>query len=145
MKTLKQVKKENAEYAALIDAVIEQLGGWDKESPDQIENINRHGIGGGFCGFIYHSDTVKFFNDNRANILALCKDMAAQFGEGGFLELIMGFNCLSSGQYPNRKPDYTQTEIAAAIYENGDENETQIKNALSWFAAEEVCRMFEND
>ena len=61
----------------LINAVVKQLG---YDADDDINNkfntvlngdlfatcedISSHGIGGGFGGFIYYSETVKFFEDN---------------------------------------------------------------------------------
>jgi hypothetical protein len=54
MKTISQVKKQNPDYSALIHAVVSRIG---KES---IEDVINHGIDGGFRGFIYYTDTVKF-------------------------------------------------------------------------------------
>ena len=71
----------------------------------------------------------------------MAEEMAKESGED-LLSMIANFNCLSSGQYPNRKPDYTQNEIAQAIYAGRGEQVEIIKNAMAWFAAEEVCRMF---
>lgn len=137
MKTLKTVLAENKKFSKLIKAVTSKVG------IESIEDVNRHGIGGGFGGFIYYYDTLPFFKKYKKQILELAEDMAPSICEGGALELIQNFNCLSSGQYPNKKPNYTQTEIAQAIYSGKGENATQVQNAMAWFAAEEVCRMFE--
>jgi len=137
MKTKQQVIKDNQQYAKLIRAVVNNIG---KES---ISDVNNHGISSGFGGFIYYSDTVKFFNKHKKDILAMAEDVASQLGED-MLSMIQNFSCLGSGGYKNRKPDYTQTEIAEAIFAGRGESATQIKNAMSWFAAEEVCRIFED-
>ena len=136
MKSLKQVIADNSDYKTLINAVINRLG------IDNVENVNGHGISGGYPGFTWYSDTVRFFNRHKKDILRMAEDMADQLGED-MLSMIQNFNCLSSGRYPNKKPHYTQTEIAQAIFSGKGDSVQQIKNALAWFAAEEVCRMFE--
>jgi len=136
MLTKKTVLENQAEYKNLINAVIRRVG------MDSVEDINKHDISGGYGGFIYYTDTVKFFNNYKTLILRLAEEMASGLGED-MLSMIQNFDCLTSGQYPNRKPDYTQTEIAQAIFAGKGECVDQIKNALAWFAAEEVCRFFE--
>jgi hypothetical protein len=131
--------------AGLIRAVIRQMGGFEsfKESaPD----ICAHGIDGGFNGFIYHVDTVAFYGRNRAAINAMAASMASELGEGGAIELIGSFNCLSSrsqkpGSYA-RVPDYTADEVGATMYGAKARMDTQIANALAWFAAEEIARAY---
>lgn len=137
MKTKTQVLKDNPEFKTLINAVINRIG------IDSIEDVNNHGIDGGFSGFIYYTDTVNFYNRHKKDILKMAENMASELGED-LLSMIQSFNCLSSGQSPNRKPDYTQTEIAQALFSGKGEQVDIIKNAMAWFAAEEVCRMFEN-
>lgn len=138
MKTKKEVLTENPQYKRLINAVISNIG------MDAVEDVNRHGISGGFGGFIYYNDTCKFFKTYKKDILKMAEEMSQQLGESDMLGMIQNFNCLSSGDYRNRKPNYTQTEIAQAIFSGRGERVTQIQNAMAWFAAEEVCRMFDN-
>lgn len=141
MKNLKTVVNERPEYEKLIRAVVRNIG------IDSVEDVNNHGIDGGFNGFIYTRDTVQFFRRHRADILALAKDSAEQLGED-VLSMIASFGCLSDSGRHGGKPQYSPTEIAAAIYgrpqslEDGESD--MILNALAWFAAEEVCRMFED-
>jgi len=132
MKMIKTVLSEHIEYSTLIRAVVCNVG---KES---ISDINSHGIDGGFGGFIYYTDTVKFFKAHKKAILSLLKALSEDVGEG-LLELVAGFNCLSSAG----KPIYTVDEIAEAIYTGRGDYAHIIQNALAWFAAEEVCRWFE--
>jgi hypothetical protein len=75
----------------LVNAVIRQLGGRDD---DQLKDIVNHGINGGFTGFIYYVDTVKFFKANRAEIVELVEEYAEEFGESA-LDTVARFNCLS--------------------------------------------------
>lgn len=137
MKSKKQVIKENPAYAVLINAVINRIG------IDSVEDVNGHGIDGGFHGFIYTRDTVAFFKAHKKDILKMAEDMANNLGED-MLSMVGSFGCLSSGTYPNRKPDYTPTEIGEAIFSGRGECAETIQNAMAWFAAEEVCRMFED-
>ena len=123
----------------LVDAVINQMGGKSafKESAQDVAN---HGIDGGFHGFIYYTDTVAFAQANKALIMALADQQADEYGAEGSLAMIRQFGCLKSGGHQS-DPEYTETEIAQAIYD-GSEDETQVLNALAWYAAEEVCRAY---
>jgi len=125
-------KQESHLDADLIDAVISQMGGKEafKESAPDVSN---HGIDGGFGNFIYYTDTVPFAQTNRSSILALLDDTAAEMGSSGSFELVSQFGCLNG--------DYSQSEIAEAIYGDSDDS-TQVLNALAWFAGEEVCRSY---
>ncbi len=119
----------------LINAVIKNLGydATDTNNADlraTLSDIVNHGISGGFGGFVYHVDTCKFYDDNKADILAMAHEMAQECGYS-VSEMIAGFNCLK---------DYTAAEVEAFLLGLDDENETTFKNALAWFAAEEVAR-----
>jgi hypothetical protein len=116
--------------AKLTKAVIRQLGG-----RDSLEDIANHGIDGGYGGFIYHYDTIKFFKANRAQIVALVAEMADEFGQSP-IQLVAGFNCLKMDA---NKPE-DEAEIARALYGRLASDDTQVPNALAWFAAEEVAR-----
>ena len=128
--TLKALCNSSDIPAPLIRAVVRQLGGWEsfqESAPD----INNHGLSGGFSGFTYYTDTVAFARKNRAAIAQLAERDADDFGQG-VLEMIQGFRCLQGG--------YTQAEIAKCLYGRGDD--TQILNALAWYAGESVARAY---
>jgi len=114
---------------SLVRAVVKQMGGWEsfKESaPD----ITRHGISGGFHGFLYYSETVPFAKRNRKAILEMATQQADDFG-AGLVEMIKGFNCLKGA---------TETEIVEGLA--GVTDETQVPNGLAWYAGEEVARAY---
>ena len=120
---------------SLKTAVIEQLGLSYMEAVDlsqTMHDIANHGIDGGFTGFIYYSDTIEFAEDNKADILQLARDMADDFGLDGAYSLIASFGCLGDS--------YTADSVADAVNDPDHEDYTQVMNALSWFAAEEVAR-----
>ena len=95
------------------------------------EQITEHGMAAGFGQFIYYSDTVKFFEENKTAILDQVKELAEALGEDP-LSMVARFNCLQGF-------DLTSFDIAEAIYSDSGECETNIKNALTWFAVEEVA------
>jgi len=138
---IEMAKKDRPEYARMINAVIDNLGGEDGEIMGTIQDIVNHGIDGGFGNFIYYKDTCKFFNKHKGDILKLAETQADDFGMG-MLEMIQGFGCLTDKR--TNKPDYTLDEIAKAIYSGRGECVDQIQNAMAWYAGEEVCRMIED-
>ncbi len=132
MKSKKQVIADNPDYTKLINAVIRQLGGMES-----IKDINSNGIQGGYSGFIYYSDTVKFAKNNRSEIVKLLEDMADQLEED-VVAMVSGF-----GVFRNNPMD---AEDKKELYSflSGRVTGTVIPNLMAWFAAEEVCRMFED-
>lgn len=118
----------------LMRAVKRQLGStWKLDFQD----INNHGIDGGFSGFIYYSDTVSFFKRNKAEIVELVKEMASEFGISP-IEFVKSFNCLG-------KNDDWEAEIAECLYGRLSEDNLTVPNALAWFAGEEAAREYMND
>ena len=116
----------------LIEAVKEQIGQDDEAGYDPLQDVYNHGISGGFAGFTYYKDTSEFFAANRQTIIELVKDEAEQFGQD-VISFVAGFNCLEDDSE-------TRDEIGRAIYGQPEEDDTQVVNALAWFAAEEVAR-----
>lgn len=138
----------------LIKAVIEQLG----DDPDRflsqhslkyetlvndtdllqtLKDVSDHGASGGYGGFIYHRDTCKFARENMPLIIEQLKEDTSNYGVDVF-EMVSNFNCLNE--------NYPAFEIASVIFDQADEAsindgaDTQILNALAWYALEEVAR-----
>lgn len=141
----------------MVKGIVKRLGG-GTYAPDYFSDISNHGAAGGFSGFIYYRETVAFFNLYKKEIMAMIKNMADDLGEG-ILEMIQGFNCLTSTHAKNgwdspgnlknpdlcrRVPDYSTDEIAEAIYRGTGDGAGIIKNALAWFALEEVANSYVN-
>jgi hypothetical protein len=120
----------------LIKAVIDQLGSEGDDLKANFEDITNHGIDGGFGGFIYYSDTIEFFKKNKKEITELVFEMAEEFGQTP-IEFVRGFNCLKS-TFENAAE--AEAEISRALYGRLDKDDTQVPNALAWFAGEEVAR-----
>jgi len=113
----------------LVRAVVRQMGGWESFT-ESAPDITRHGIDGGFHGFIYYSDTIPFAKRNRRAILEMATEQADQFCQG-LVEMIKGFGCLKG---------VSESEIVEGLAGNTDK--TQVPNALAWYAGEEVARAY---
>lgn len=131
---MKPTKAENTRYPRLTRAVLRHL---DRES---LADVARHGADAGWSGFTYYSETCQFYKAHKADILSLAGEMANELGED-MISMVAGFRCLGN----NGKPDYSQTEIAEAIYSGRGECADVIRNAMSWFALEEVARELNPD
>jgi hypothetical protein len=133
MKTIKSFIEQSHINAALIRAVVRQVGGWDSFKELAID-VTNHGASGGFSGFIYYVDTLTFYRRNKAAVNEALSAMADDLG-AGVLEMVRGFNCLGE--------DFSTDEIGKAVYGSfSNQYDTQIYNALAWFALEEVARSY---
>ena len=132
--TLKTFVENSNIPARLVRAVIRQMGGWEafkQSAPD----ICRHGIDGGFNGFIYNHETEAFARRNRADIAKIARQQANDFGSGVF-EMIRGFGCFKGDKL-------TDDEIGQALYAGKQgEDSPNILNGLAWYAGEEVARAY---
>lgn len=115
-----------SQHKNLFRAVLRQ-GDFDFETLQQISN---HGIDGGFSGFIYWNETIPFYNRNKRAILALAYEMINECGIDGIGQFLAGFGCLKG---------YSASDCEQALMSNNDDTQV-IKNALTWFAAEEAAR-----
>ena len=132
MKTLAQVKKENAEYKTLINAVIKNIG------IESVQDVINHGIDGGFSGFIYYGETHAFAMKHRETIINML-EAHAQDSDQDIIEMVSGF-----GVFRNAPMDNGDKKELYKYIGLGKCEQSTITNLMAWFAAEEVCRMFEN-
>lgn len=143
--TVTECCKQNPAHAKLIRAVVKQLGGMDNDLKDTMKNILSHGIDGGYSGFIYYSDTVKFAVKNQKAIVALLEEQAGQLGED-VVEMVKNFNSFNkyiAGLRCNTmdKDDEKELYLFLAGHAGRCKGHT-VTNVLAWYACEEVCRMF---
>ncbi len=122
----KQVLANNADFKTLINGVINQLGG-----TDYVQDVNGHGMEAGFPGFTYYSDTHKFAMRYRKLIVRHLEESADQLGE-------------DFGVFRNRPMDNEDRKDLYKYLGGGRCEQSTITNLMAWYAAEEVCRMFEN-
>ena len=130
-KTIKQFCEYSSIDAGLIRAVIRQSGGW-KSFQESAPDISKHGISGGFSGWIYYTETCQFYAKNQSLIVDLIEHQANECGYHSAQDMVKGFRSL----------DATLSEIGYTLYGNKPQHDTQVANALAWFAAEEVARAF---
>ena len=131
MKTKKSVLRENSDYSVLINAVINRIG------LDSVEDVNRHGIDGGFGGFIYYEETHKFAMRYRKLIKQLLYETAESLGEN-VLTLVKYFVV-----FRNNKMDREEENDLFSYLGDGRPEQGRVTNIMAWFAAEEVCRWFD--
>ena len=132
MLTKKQVLENNEDKKILINAVIKNVG------MDNVENINNHGIDGGYSGFIYYSDTHKFAMRYRKYIVPMLEEQAEEFGED-VVKMVSGF-----GVFRSSPMDAEDKKDLYKYLGGGRCEQSNITNLMAWYAAEEVCRMFDN-
>lgn len=133
MNTLKQFAAQS-NNPQLVRAVVKQIGGWESFQ-QSAEDVANHGIDGGFCGFVYYSDTVAFATKNMDSIMESLSSDAQEFGFDSVPAFVQSFRCVGK--------DYSQDEIVQALYtRNGGDAKTTVFNALAWYAAETVCRQY---
>ena len=123
MKSKAQVLRENPDYKRLTNAVISNIG------LEFVNDVNRFGIGGGFSGFIYYTETHAFAMKHRKQIIELLEEMANSLGED-VVSMVCSFRCVK-GDKDDKKDLYRY--LGGAKVE-----QCSTTNAVAWFAAEEV-------
>lgn len=118
---------QSAIYPTLAEAVIDQMGGFESFCEDA-QSIAEHGADSGFHGFIYYSDTIGFYDKNKKRILRALQDECMDIGQT-MADCIASFNCI----------DCTSIQVESFLLGLNDEDETDLKNALSWWALERVA------
>jgi hypothetical protein len=132
MKTKVQILKDNPELKTIINAVINRIG------LGSVEDVNNHGIYGGFNGFIYFSDTHKFAMKHRKTIVDMLERMADDYGED-VVTMVSGFS-----MFRNAPMDADDKKDLYRYLGGGRCEQGTITNLMAWYAAEEVCCLFED-
>lgn len=128
------------ELTRLQKEVIKQLGyeELDKDAAEQLDAVMRcsAGAAGGFSGFIYYSETCKFYFDNKKFIIDQLQEDRDNLGESSIASMVSNFGCLK---------DVPLNEIELALMGFDTEYETTIQNALAWYALENTAYQLEED
>jgi len=83
----------------LVMLVGEQLG---SECLDDMYNIYEHGIGGGYHGFIYYTETSDFFDNNQELIVDYLTDLAQDcYGKDETMFTVFGKESLTMAHFKN--------------------------------------------
>lgn len=128
----KQVLANYPEYKTLINAVYDRVG------KDSIMDVVNHGIDGGFSGFIYYSETHQFAMRYRKLIVKLLEETAEMLGED-VVSMVSNF-----GVFRRSPMDADDKKQLYRYLGGGRCEQSAITNVMAWFAAEEVCRWFDN-
>lgn len=134
MPTIKTMINHSSINSNLIRNTIKQFGGFSRFK-DAAPDVTNHGIDGGFSGWIYYVDTIKFYSRNREAIIEMAIDQAEECGID-MLEMIQGFGVF-------RNNPISKHDIAKALYGKSNDT-TTVQNAMAWYAAEEVARLYCN-
>ncbi len=132
MKKLSEVLKEHNDSKQMINAIIHYLGG-----TESIEDIINNGADSGFSGFIYTKDCVKFWKKYKKDILKLLESVSDDLGQSA-VTTVKDFEYIKNS-------NYTENEIAKALYGKYNQEYDYIYNTMAWFALEEVARWFEDE
>lgn len=134
--TLKNFIEFTNTNGKLIKAVKHQSGyNWD-DFQDYLKNVSNSpcGAAGGFCGFIYYSETSKFWRKNRKVITEQLSELAFSLGENVH-QMVMSFGGIKDG-------GFSVDEVGRALYGNYNSDLDQIYNVFAWFALEEVASWY---
>lgn len=133
--TLKALCEQSNIPAALIRAVVRQMGGWQsftQSAPD----ICRGGIAGGFHGFICNADTEAFAKRNHDAISELASSQAQEIGYDSTFTMIRAFGCFKDDQL-------SDGDLMRALCRGlNPKDGPNILNGLAWYAGEEVSREY---
>jgi hypothetical protein len=132
MKTKAEVIRENPDLKTIINAVINKI------DLNSVEDINNHGIDGGFSGFIYYSETHSFAMRHRQTIISMLENDAADFGQD-IVEMVSGF-----AVFRNSQMDIEDKKNLYRYLGMGRCDQSTITNLMAWYAAESVCHLFDN-
>lgn len=135
MKTIKSLLATTSIPETLVRNTVRRLGGWEalKECAGDVVN---HGIDGGFSGFIYYNETVKFYANNRKAIIQLARSEAQECGVTT-VEMVAAFRCV-------RKNGYSVADVEGFMLFDDAKHEdyTVLATAMAFYAAEAVCRAY---
>ena len=115
--TLKALIDNSSMSEKLVKATVRQFGGINVVK-QVCQDLSNHGIDGGFIGFTYYTDTVKFAESNLKDIITFGRKMASELGTT-LQEMLEGFKCLNG------------CDVILALVDKDHEDRTQVMNALA--------------
>jgi len=105
-----------------------------KELSAELVNCAEHGANIGISGFIYYSETIPFFQKNRAAIATHLELTAAEMGTD-LISMVQEFGAFRNSGKP------TPTEIGKALWDKSKTYPelTDLYNVFSWYILEELA------
>jgi len=106
-----------------------------KELSAELVNCAEHGANMGISGFIYYSETIPFFQKNRAGIAISLALSAAEIGTD-LISMVQEFGVFHNKDKP------TPSEVGKALWDKSKTYPelTDLYNVFAWYALEEVSR-----
>jgi hypothetical protein len=108
-----------------------------KELSSQLVTCAKHGADGGFPGFIYYSDTIRFFKQNCKDIINNIGHTAAETGTD-IIKLVQSFGVFRYSTPP------ASGEVGKALWDSAHIHDdlTTLYNVFAWYALEEISRIW---
>ena len=105
------------------------------ELSTQFENCAEHGADIGIPGFIYYSETIPFFLENRQDIVKHMEQTAEEMGTD-IISMVQNFGVFRYSDKP------TPSEVGRALWDSGQQwnDLTTLYNVFAWYALEEISR-----
>ena len=98
----------------------------------ELENCACHGANIGIPGFIYYSETSKFFRKHRYDIVSHMEQTAAEFG-ADIISMVQNFGIFRNSEKP------ATSEVGKALWGKFcNEEFTTFYNVFAWYALEEI-------
>ena len=99
----------NGQYTQLLEAIKKHA---PRLSKGDFQDINKHGISGGFNGFIYYKDTVKLFDSNEDLITDFLGDEANDYSYKNMFDM---FNALYDGHSLDEFKNWASWYVAEVV------------------------------
>lgn len=130
-----------AQLTELQEKVINQLGydKLDNEAASTLKDVLNYGANVGFSGFIYYYDTCQFFEENENLILNTLIEERESLGYNSLTEMLKSFRCFEDVEA------YDIERFLINPNDGSNEEETTLKNGLSWYALEHVAFELEEE
>ncbi|MDR2785440.1 MAG: hypothetical protein LBB83_05960 [Treponema sp.] len=138
------VMENSAWQIDTIHHVITALGYRNNGGLESLKNLStnftdcaKHGADGGFPGFIYYSDTLSFFRQNRQDIVKNLELTAEELGQD-IISMVQGFGVFRYDTPP------TAASIGKALWGTGalKDDLTSLYNVFAWFCLEEISHVW---
>jgi hypothetical protein len=130
--TIKQFSLMSGVSDTLIRAVVRQFGTWH-DFTDSAKDISENGAMGGWNGFTYYSDTIRFARKNRHRISNMAWEQARELGMDT-LDMVLAFN-----------GSHDEDKMAAMSFISGGsykDDYQRFYNLMAWYSLEEVARAY---
>jgi hypothetical protein len=138
------VRENSTWQLSIIRNVIQALGYNTQGGTESLKELSsrlvicaKHGADGGFPGFTYYSDTIRFFKQNRKDIVNNIGHTAAET-ETDIIKLVQSFGVFRYSTPP------ASEEVGKALWDSAHIHDelTTLYNVFAWYALEEISHIW---